>query len=107
MSIVIKLSSYGVSYQIAALMQTLYLTELERNVYSNLSTVWNPPSGLSAGVFQTYKQGKVKVTFSQYSDSEMIRPSLDVVDCDGTDQAHLYDMTIGKDTIKAEGITRL
>jgi hypothetical protein len=55
--------------------------------------------GNSNGTFITDKVGNIEISFVEYSASKKVRLQSDIVECSPGDQAPMYDLIIGKQTM--------
>jgi hypothetical protein len=60
--------------------------------------------GTSNGTFITNKVGNIKISFVEYSASKKVRLQLDIVEYSPGDQAPMYDLIIGKQTMHDLGV---
>ncbi len=60
--------------------------------------------GISNGTFVTNKVGNIEISFVEYSASKKVRLQLDIVEYTPGDQAPMYDLIIGKQTIHDLGV---
>jgi hypothetical protein len=60
--------------------------------------------GTSNGTFVTDKVGNIEISFLQYSATKKVRLQSDIVEYDPGDQAPMYDLIIGKQTMHDLGV---
>jgi hypothetical protein len=60
--------------------------------------------GTSNGSFVTDKVGDIEISFVKYLASKKVRLQLDIVEYSPGDQAQMYDLTIGKQTLHNLGV---
>ncbi len=60
--------------------------------------------GTSNGTFLTNKVGNIEISFVEYSPSKKVRLQLDIVEYSLGDQAPMYDLIIGKQTMHDLGV---
>jgi hypothetical protein len=60
--------------------------------------------GTSKGTFITDKVGDIEISFVEYSTSNKVRLQLDIEEYSLGDQALLYDLIIGKQTLHNLGV---
>jgi hypothetical protein len=60
--------------------------------------------GTSNGTFITVRVGDIEISFVEYSASKMVRLQPDIVEYSPGDQAPMYDLIIGKQTINNLGV---
>jgi hypothetical protein len=60
--------------------------------------------GTSNGTFITDKVGKIEISFVEYSASKKVRLQPDIVEYSPGDQAPMYDLIIGKQTMHDQGV---
>jgi hypothetical protein len=59
--------------------------------------------GTSNGIFITDRVGDIEISFVEYSASKKVRLQPDIVEFSLGDQAPMYDLIIGKQTIHNQG----
>jgi hypothetical protein len=60
--------------------------------------------GTSNGTFITDKVGDIEISFVEYSASKKVRLKPDIVEYSAGDQAPMYDLIIGKQTMHNLGV---
>ena len=60
--------------------------------------------GTSKGTFVTDKVGHIEISFVEYSASKKVRLQPDIVEYSPGDQAPMYDLIIGKQTMHDLGV---
>ncbi len=60
--------------------------------------------GTSNGTFVTDKVGDIEISFAEYSASKKVRLQPDIVEYSLGDQAPMYDLIIGKQTMHDLGV---
>ncbi len=55
--------------------------------------------GTSNGTFVTDKVGDIEISFVEYSASKKVRPQPDIIEYSPGEQAPMYDLIIGKQTM--------
>ena len=60
--------------------------------------------GTSNGTFITDKVGNIEISFVEHSSSKKVRLQLDIVEYSPGDQAPIYDLIIGKQTMHNLGV---
>jgi hypothetical protein len=60
--------------------------------------------GTSNGTFVTDRVGNIKILFVEYSASKKVCLQSDIVEYDRGDQAPMYDLIIGKQTMHDQGV---
>jgi hypothetical protein len=60
--------------------------------------------GTSNGTFATDKVGNIEISFVEYSASKKVRLQPDIVEYSPGDQAPMYDLIIGKQTMHNLGV---
>ncbi len=60
--------------------------------------------GTSNGTFVTDKVGDIEISFVEYSASKKVCLQPDIVECSPGDQAPMYDLIIGKQTMHDLGV---
>jgi hypothetical protein len=65
-----------------------------------VSQLW----GTSNGIFITDKVGDIEISFVEYKANKKVRLQLDIVEYSLGDQAPMYDLIIGKQTMSNLGV---
>jgi hypothetical protein len=60
--------------------------------------------GICIGTFNTDRVGDIEISFVKYSTSKKVHLQLDIVEYNPGDQAPMYDLIIGKQTLHNLGV---